>query len=73
MLKENINKADGYSKGCVVYCPIPKYSPCNLVIVLDLIPMNFNCLVFRAFSRRLIPFWVYQFQNAFDVIFTVTP
>lgn len=43
--------------------PVTKHSPCNLVIMLDLTSVSYNCLVARALSKRLIHFWVSPFTG----------
>ena len=52
-----------YLKSHVIHSPVPKHSPCDLVIMLGLISMSCSHLVARALSWRLIEFWVYPFTR----------
>lgn len=47
-----------YLKVHVIHSPVPKDSPYNLVIVLDLISVSYNCLSARALPEGLTLFWI---------------
>lgn len=52
-LNKIITGLNGYLKSHAVHSPAPKYSPYNLVVMLDLTAMDYNCLVTRALPKRL--------------------
>lgn len=47
-----------YLKDHVIHTPVPEQSPYNLVIVLDLISVSYNCLVAGALPEGLLLFWI---------------
>lgn len=45
-------------KDHAIHTPVPKQSPYNLAIILDLISVSYNCLVAGALPRGLMLFWI---------------
>lgn len=59
----------GYLKGHVIHSPVPKHSTCNLVIMLDLISMSYNCLVAKMLPQN----WYHSGSIPLQVVHNVIP